>query len=175
MVIGGIKLSVLEIAKIGLSGIATFVYLCIFFLFSALLTILMRFPSNALIVSFVVWLFFVLIVPQIGDTMDTDNQVPGGFFNAIHVDKPQSKIILEQFSLYETLRNGTEETSITKHYERLTFALLGIKDIYNGKTIGFILKDKVNELLWIFGFLILFLVSSLRAFTKSERLWQKIE
>ncbi len=173
--IGGIKLSLLEIVKIAISGIATLVYLYIFFLFAALLTILMRFPSNALIVSFVVWLFFVLIVPQIGDTMDTDNQVPGGFFNAIHVDKPQSKIILEQFSLYERLRNGTEETSITKHYERLTFALLGIKDIYNGKSLGFILKDKFGELLWLFAFLITFCIASLFAFTKSERLWQKVE
>lgn len=175
VLIGGVKLALVEIAKIVISGIATFVYLCIFFLFSALLTIFMRFPSNALIVSFVVWLFFVLIVPQIGDTMDTDNQVPGGFFNAIHVDKPQSKIILEQFSIYETLRNGTEETSITKHYERLTFALLGIKDIYNGKSIGSILKDKIGESLWLLGFLISLGMGSLFAFTKSEHLWQKIE
>lgn len=173
--VGGIHLSSLELAKILLTAAATFVYFCIFFLFAAWCTTFMRFPSNALILAFVVWLFFVLIVPQIGDTMDTDNQVPGGFFNAIHVDKPQSKIILQQFSLYETLRNGTEETSITKHYERLTFALLGIKDIYNGKSLGFILFDKVWELVWLGAFSLVFWFSSVLAFTKSQVLWQKVE
>lgn len=173
--VGGVHLSSIEIAKIMLTAVATFVYFCIFFLFAAWCTTTMRFPSNALILAFVVWLFFVLIVPQIGDTMDTDNQVPGGFFNAIHIDKPQSKIILQQFTLYETLRNGTEETSITKHFERLTFAFLGIKDIYNGKSLGFILLDKIWEIIWLGAFLVFFCFLSLFAFTKSEVLWQKIE
>ena len=173
--VGGIHLSSLELTKIVLTAVATLVYFCIFFLFAVWCTTFMRFPSNALILAFVVWLFFVLIVPQIGDTMDTDNQVPGGFFNAIHVDKPQSKIILQQFTLYETLRNGTEETSITKHYERLTFALLGIKDIYNGKSLMYILFDKVWELAWLGAFLLTFWLSALYIFTKSQVLWQKLE
>ncbi len=175
VLVGGVHLSLLEVAKILLSALATLIYLSIFFLFAALCTILMRFPSNALILTFVVWMFFVLIVPQIGDTMDTDNQVPGGFFNAIHVDKPQSKIILQQFTLYEALRNGTEETSITKHYERLTFALLGIKDIYNGKSLGYIFLDKVWEIVWLMGFLLTFGFASVYAFARSQVLWQKVE
>lgn len=36
--------------------------------------------NTALIVALVLWLVVVLIVPQIGDTMDPDNQVPGGLF-----------------------------------------------------------------------------------------------
>ncbi len=175
MFIGGVHLSLIEMVKILLSSLATLVYLSIFFLFAALCTTLMRFPANALILSFVIWLFFVLLVPQIGDTMDTDNQVPGGFFNAIHVDKPQSKIILQQFTTYETTRNGVEETSITKHYERLTFALLGIKDIYSGKSLGYIFLDKAWEILWLIGFLLTFGFASLYAFTKSQVLWQKVE
>lgn len=175
MLVGGVHLSSIEIVKILLAAGVTLGYFCIFFLFAALCTILMRFPSNALILCFVIWLFFVLVVPQIGDTMDTDNQVPGGFFNAIHVDKPQSKIILQQFTLYETLRNGTEETSITKHYERLTFALLGIKDIYNGKSLRYIFFDKVWELLWLVIFLLTLGVGSTYAFARSQTLWQKVE
>lgn len=173
--VGGVHLSSIEIIKILISAGATLVYLFIFFLFAALCTILMRSPSNALILCFVVWLFFVLVVPQIGDTMDTDNQVPGGFFNAIHVDKPQSKIILQQFTIYETLRNGTEEASITKHYERLTFALLGIKDTYNGKSLSYIFFDKVLELVWLAVFLFTFAVGSTYAFAKNQILWQKVE
>lgn len=173
--VGGVHLSFLEITKILLSALTTLMYLSIFFLFAALCTILMRFPSNALILTFVIWMFFVLIVPQIGDTMDTDNQVPGGFFNALHINQTDSHIILKQFNLYETLRNGTEEASITKHYERFTFALLGIKDVYNGKSLGYIFLDKVWEILWLMGFLTIFGITSLYAFTKSKVLWQKVE
>ncbi len=173
--VGGVHLSLPEVTKLIISGLATLVYLSIFFLFATLCTILMRFPSNALILTFVVWMFFVLIVPQIGDTMDTDNQVPGGFFNALHINQTDSHIILRQFPLYENLRNGTEETSITKHYERLTFALLGIKDIYNGKPLRYILLDKVWETLWLIGFLLAFGFASLYAFARSQVLWQKVE
>ena len=91
--IGGVQLSPTETLKVISSLIFTWVYLSIFFALSATLALLLRSLPNALILSFVIWILFVLIVPQIGDTMDTDNQVPGGFFNAIHVDKPQSKII----------------------------------------------------------------------------------
>ncbi len=175
VLVGGVHISLLEVTKILLSALATLVYLSIFFLFAALSTILMRFPSNALILTFVVWMFFVLIVPQIGDTMDTDNQVPGGFFNALHISQTDSHIILRQFPLYENLRNGTEETSITKHYERLTFALLGIKDIYNGKSLNYIFLDKVWEILWLIGFLLTFGFASLYAFARSQVLWQKVE
>ncbi len=175
MTIVGVHLTLLEVTKVLLSALATLVYLSIFFLFAALCTTLMRFSSNALILAFVVWLFFVLIVPQIGDTMDTDNQVPGGFFNAIHVSQTESHIILKQFPTYDTLRNGAEETSITKHYERLTFALLGIKDIYNGKSLSYIFLDKARDTLWLAVFLIILFGSSTYTFARSQVLWQKVE
>lgn len=172
-IIGAVHFSSTEILKMLLSAGATFVYFFLFFCFAALCSILMRHSSNALIFSFVIWLIVVLVVPQIGDTMDTDNQVPGGFFKAIHVNKPESKIILQQFSTYETLRNGLEETSITKHYERLTFALLGIKDTYNGKSLGFIFRDKLQDIIWLLAFFVSLAIASLLAFTQSKQLLQK--
>ena len=175
VLVGGVQLPLVEVWKLFISATATFVYFAIFFLFASLCTTIMKSPSNALILSFVIWLFFVLIVPQIGDTMDTDNQVPGGFFNAIHINQVDSHIILKQFPVYETLRNGVEETSITKHYERLTFALLGIKDTYNGKSLGYIFSDKFWEIVWLAVFLIGLGFSSMYAFTKSQVLWQKVE
>ena len=30
-----------------------------------------------------IWLVVVLILPQIGDTLDADNQLPGGLFAAL--------------------------------------------------------------------------------------------
>lgn len=171
--IGGVQLSPTETAKILTSFLFSFVYLSIFFALSATLALLLRSLPNALILAFVIWILFVLIVPQIGDTMDTDNQVPGGFFNAIHVDKPQSKIILLQFSGYETARNALEEASITKHYERLTFALLGVKDIYNGKSVSFIFQDKLNETIWLTSYFVLFGGASLLVFTRKQTIWRE--
>ncbi len=171
--IGGVQLSVEETTKILSSFLFSWIYLCIFFALSATLALLQRFLPNALILALVVWILFVLIVPQIGDTMDTDNQVPGGFFNAIHVNKPQSKIILLQFSGYETARNVLEEASITKHYERLTFAFLGIKDTYNGKSLSFIYQDKLNETIWLTTFVAFFTAAALLIFTKKQTLWRE--
>lgn len=171
--VGGVQLTALETTKVLSSFFFSWIYLSIFFALSATLALLLRSLPNALILAFVIWILFVLIVPQIGDTMDTDNQVPGGFFNAIHVDKPQSKIILQQFTGYEIARNGLEEASITKHYERLTFALLGIKDIYNGKSLTFILQDKLNETVWLVSYFILFGAASILVFAKKQTIWRE--
>lgn len=171
--VGGVQLTGLETTKVLSSCFFSWIYLSIFFALSATLALLLRSLPSALILAFVLWILFVLIVPQIGDTMDTDNQVPGGFFNAIHVDKPQSKIILQQFTGYETARNALEEASITKHYERLTFALLGIKDIYNGKSLTFILQDKLNETLWLVSYFLLFGAASMLVFAKKQTIWRE--
>jgi ABC-type transport system involved in multi-copper enzyme maturation permease subunit len=171
--IGGVQLTSLETVKLLSSFFYSWIYLCIFFSLSATLALLLRSLPNALILAFVTWILFVLIVPQIGDTMDTDNQVPGGFFNAIHVDKSQSKIILQQFTFYETARNALEEASITKHYERLTFAILGIKDIYNNKSLSFILQDKWNEIIWLLSYFILLGISSIIVFATKKTIWRE--
>ncbi len=171
--IGGAQLSNIESLKVVTSFIYSTMYLYIFYLLSSLFTLLIRSLPSALIVSFVIWIMFVLIVPQIGDTMDTDNQVPGGFFNAIHVSNTQSKIILQQFTGYETARNAIEEASITKHYERLVFALLGIKDIYNNKSIPFILQDKLNETIWLTSYISVLIVITLYTFTQKSLIWKE--
>lgn len=170
--VGGVSLSGSEVVKILVTALATIIYLFIFFSFSAWLTIKTKFTSNALIFSFVIWLFFVLIIPQIGDTMDTDNQVPGGFFTAIHVSKDQSKIILQDYTLYENLRNGTEELSITKHYERLSFALLGIKDIYNNKPLDIAFRDKMRDIGILIALTLVLGILPIYSFSKSKTIWQ---
>lgn len=170
--VGGVSLSGAEVVKILITAFATIIYMFIFFSFSAWITIKTKFTSNALIFSLVIWLFFVLIIPQIGDTMDTDNQVPGGFFAAIHVNKDQSKIILQDYTLYENLRNGAEELSVTKHYERLSFALLGIKDIYNNKPIDVAFRDKVRDIGVLLVLMLILGISPVYSFSKSKTIWQ---
>lgn len=92
--------------------------------------------STALIVALVLWLTVVLIIPQIGDTMDPDNQVPGGLFKSLQIAKPDEQAVLANFAGFDSVRNGLEVSSITKHYERFTFAVLGIKDQYNQQPLA---------------------------------------
>ena len=54
------------------------------------------------------------------------------------------------YAAFETIRNGIEVSSITKHFERFSFAVLGIKDTYTGKPLGAILAEKTGDFLWIF-------------------------
>jgi ABC-2 type transport system permease protein len=105
--------------------------------------------ANGLVVALVIWLSVVLVIPQIGDTMDPDNQVPGGLFAALQVKKPDEKKVLKHFTTYEKVRNGLEETSLTKHFERATFAYTGIKDRYNGQPLATITRDKRSDLEWL--------------------------
>lgn len=144
--IGHVSFSGMEILKLTLVMGFTYLYLTFFFCFSALLALFVRDLPRALMFAFSLWLIFVLIIPQIGDTMDPDNQVPGGFFASMHVTQTQQKTIIAKFRRYEGLRNALEVSSIEKHYERLVFATLGIKLMYNGKPLGTIFGDKWLDL-----------------------------
>lgn len=107
--------------------------------------------STALVVTLVLWLVVVLIIPQIGDTMDPDNQVPGGLFKSLQVDKAHEKAVIAKFVGFESARNAIEVTSITKHYERPSFAYLGFKDDFNQKPLGYVFSKTYPNTLWLFG------------------------
>ncbi len=144
--IGHVSFSGAELLKLAVTFLFTYLYLTFFFCFSMTLTLFSKDLPRALMLSFTLWLVFVLIIPQVGDTMDPDNQVPGGFFSSMHVTQDQQVQIIGQFKHYENLRNALEVSSIEKHYERLSFATLGIKTTYNDKELGFILQDKWIDL-----------------------------
>ncbi len=171
--LGGAQLTGMEIMKLILVFIFSYLYIMFFFGLTSILAIKFKLLFNALLISFVVWLVIVLIIPQIGDTMDPDNQIPGGFFKAMNIAKSQEKQIMGNFKNYEFVRNATEESSITKHYERLSFALLGVKDEYNGKTIFAILNDKWWDGLWVFLFFLAPLFTELLIFEKNNLLINK--
>ena len=167
--IGHVAFSSTELLKLILSFVYTYFYLLFFFCFSAALTLFFKDLPRALLLSFALWLVFVLIIPQIGDTMDPDNQVPGGFFASMHTTQDQQSAIIAQFQRYENFRNALEVSSIEKHYERLVFATLGIKGMYNDKPIGFILSDKWPDL----ALLLLFYAAGVGAaflFTSNKRI-----
>ena len=58
--------------------------------------------------------------------------------------------IMKGFAGFETVRTGIEAISLTKHFERFSFAVLGIKDTYAGASLGPVLAEKRGDILWIF-------------------------
>ena len=67
-------------------------------------------------------------------------------FRSLQIAKPQELEILASFASYEAVRTGIERLSPAKNFERLSFALLGIKDLYNDQPIGFVLREQVDNL-----------------------------
>jgi len=148
---GGISVSAGEIAKLVLVLAFSWMHLVMWTAFSYWVAGRRKRLSTALVIGLIVWLVVVLIVPQIGDTMDPDNQVTGGLFRGLQVAKPQEQAVMAHFSGYEATRNFLEETSISKHYERAGFAYLGVKDKYNQQPLGLISRDMWANVTWLLG------------------------
>lgn len=146
----GVGLGLGDLGRIGIVWVAASAYVMVFYSLTFILTLWMKRPANALLISFAVWLLVVLVAPQIGDTLDPDNQVAGGVFKQLQVPKAEQDRIKAGYATFETLRNGIEASSITKHFERFSFAVLGIKDTYTGKPLGPILVEKQGDFFWIF-------------------------
>ena len=153
--IGHVAFTMAELMKLGLVLVYSYAYLIFFYCFSAALALLVPNLPRALMLAFSLWLVFVLIIPQIGDTMDPDNQVPGGFFAHMHMTQTGQAAVISQFQGYENFRNALEVSSVEKHYERLVFATLGIKTIYNEKSLGVIMNDKWPDLLVLLVFFVI--------------------
>lgn len=145
----GIGLTGNDLGRVGLVWAVSVLYMASFFLAAFLLTLHLPRPSTALLIAFTLWLVIVLVAPQIGDTMDPDNQVAGGVFKALSISRPDQLEIMKTYAGFEAVRNGIEVASITKHFERFAFAVLGIKATYAGLPLGPILTEKALDILWI--------------------------
>ena len=148
--VSGIGLGPDDLLRIAVVWGVGLAYTSCFFLLSFILALHMKHPAHALLLAFAVWLTLVLIAPQIGDTLDPDNQVAGGVFKQLNIAKPDQVEIMKSYATFETVRDGIEQASVTKHFERFTFAVLGIKATYAGQPLGPILIEKTGELIWIF-------------------------
>lgn len=138
-----------QVVKLLLAYLASVFYLLAFYCLGAMITSRTRVAANGLVVALGLWLAVVLVLPQIGDTLDADNQVPGGLFAALTLDKPQEDRILADLGAYERLRTGIEAASFAKHYERFAFAMTDVKDKYRGKSLPQLLAIERNDMAWI--------------------------
>ena len=168
LVMGGVKLSTDQFIKLMLTMGMSWLYLLIFFLVALFFTLWARYENQALLLTIIVWLVFAFILPQIGDTMDLDNQIPGGFFTSLGLDRAGEKAVLAKFKKYETIRGGLEELSPTKHYERISFALLGIKAQFIPNTWLEILQMKLVNIIGLLVPIILLISASFMIFLRRE-------
>lgn len=123
-----------DVVRMGLFFFVSFLYMAFFLLLGIFMAVLIHGGNKALLITVMIWLVVAFIFPQIGDTMDMDNQLPGGFFASMGMNKDASQAVLDKFKFYETLRDGIEELSPTKHYERAGFALLNVKPGFEKNT-----------------------------------------
>lgn len=147
--ISGVGLEPSDLLRIFVVFVAAILYVGSFFLLGFILALAFKRLPTALLVAFAIWLSLVLIAPQIGDTLDPDNQLAGGVFRTLGIAKPEEKEILKSFATYETIRDGIEQASPAKHLERFSFAVLGIKDLYNGQPVTEVIRDRIADLWWL--------------------------
>ncbi len=167
-VAGHITLTRNDTIRLALTMVMSWLYLFIFFLLAMFLSLKIPMGNQALLLTIIVWLVFAFILPQIGDTMDLDNQLPGGFFAALGMDKAGEDQALARFKWYETVRDGVEELSPTKHYERISFALLGVKQQFADNTWQEVLQLKAVNLIGLLVPVVLLLSASYIVFLRQE-------
>ena len=138
-----------ELIKLVLAYLAAIVYMTVFYCLGAIATARAKNPATGLMVALGIWLVVVLILPQIGDTLDADNQIPGGLFGSLGLGHDGEVTILTHFVTYEKVRTGIEATSFSKHFERFAFAMIDTKPRYRELSLSQLLDIKTIEVIWM--------------------------
>lgn len=171
--IGNDWISGAQAVKLLLAYTASVLYMGVFYALGVVVTARSRVAANGLMIALGIWLVIVLVLPQIGDTLDADNQVPGGLFSSLGLKKPQEDLILTHFGTYERVRNWIEEASFAKHYERFAFAMTDVKEKYRGFTLGELLNEKRVDIAWMAFYVVLLGAALRRSFTRRATIPQQ--
>ena len=86
--------------------------------------------------------------------------------------KDHEKQVLSHFTSYETTRDFIEQLSITKHYERIGFAFLGIKDEFNDLPLSDIFAQKWTDLLVLVVFTSLGIIADYYTIYRKDALFR---
>jgi ABC-type transport system involved in multi-copper enzyme maturation permease subunit len=173
MLAGRAQLGSQDFLRLAIAAAHTCAYFIMWSLLALTLASLTRQPASGLVLALVLWLVVVLVIPQVGDTMDPDNQIPGGLFASLQVDKTHEKAIMANFGGYESARDFIEQTSATKQYERSVFAYLGIKAQYNQQSPGSIWASTSHNSLWLLATSVFAVAAAFLATTR-ETLLRKL-
>lgn len=148
-VIGDDWISGGEALRLLLAYLAAVTYMLGFYAIGAICTAKTRTAANGLIIALAVWLLFVLVTPQIGDTLDMDNQVPGGLFKALNLDRADETTLLTHFDAYETIRTRIEWVSFAQHFQRFAFGMADVKERYRHHTLGWLFARVWTDLAFV--------------------------
>jgi len=148
-IVGNDWIEAAQALRLLLAAVAAIIYMTVFYCVGAVATARSRVAASGLLIALGIWLLIVLIIPQLGDTLDADNQIPGGLFKALGLNRDGETQILTHFSRYETTRVGIEEASFAKHYERFSFAMTDVLDKYRDFTLGQLLEEKWHDIAWL--------------------------
>ena len=151
-VIGHDWINTAQALQLLLAYIAAIVYMGAFYCLGAIATAKTRVAANGLMIALGIWLVVVLVLPQIGDTMDADNQIPGGLFKALGLGHDGEVSILTHFTTYERIRTWTEEASLAKHFERFSFAMSDVKERYRPFSLPWLLGQTRNDIGWLIAY-----------------------
>ncbi len=172
MIIGSVALSGAEIVRMLLFFLMSFLFMVFFLVLGLAFAVFIGSGKKALLLTIVVWLILAFVLPQIGDTMDMDNQLPGGFFAQMGMTKQQEEQVLSKFQFYETLRDSIEEMSPTKHYERVSFALLNVKPGFESNTPAQVLGLKWVNLVGLTAPSIILWLIAYMVFLRRDNIYQ---
>jgi ABC-2 type transport system permease protein len=135
-----------------LVAVAAVLYLGAFYCVGAIATSMVATPVNGLVIALSIWLLVVLVLPQIGDTLDADNQLPGGLFQALTLNHDGEVAVLAHFTGYERTRTGIEAASLAKHFERFAFAMTDVKERYRPYGLPWLLNETRHDIGWLIAY-----------------------
>ena len=153
--------------KLALAYGAAILYMATFYCLGVITTAYSKTATNGLLIALGIWLVVVLVLPQIGDTLDADNQIPGGLFSALGLNHDGEVQILTHFKTYETVRTSIESASLAKHFERFAFAMTDVKERYRAFSLSQLFYEVRTDITWIFAYFVV-LVMGLRASLRAE-------
>ncbi len=148
-VIGNDWVSPGELLQLSLAYLLSVVYLTVFYALGVFASSKAKAATNGLLIALCIWLVIVLVIPQIGDTLDSDNQVPGGLFKALGLNRADETTVLSHFNLFETIRTRIEYVSVAQHYQRFVFAMADVKERYRPFGLGGLLARVWTDLSWV--------------------------
>ena len=152
-----------ELGQLSLAYLASMIYMTGFYALSVFTTARSKNAINGLFIALGVWLIIVLVFPQIGDTLDSDNQVPGGLFKALGLNRADETTVLNHFSVFETIRTRIEYLSFAQHYQRFAFAMADVKERYRPFGFGGLMARVWTDLAWVLAWPVLLIVGQRRA------------
>ncbi len=170
--IGHDWLNLTQVGKLFLAFIAAIVYMATFYSLGAYTAASSKAAANGLMVALGIWLIVVLLLPQIGDTLDADNQIPGGLFAALGLGHDGEVQILQHFATYETVRTSIEAASFAKHFERFAFAMTDVKERYRSLSFPDLLLQVRASIIWILIYAVTLPALMIRAFRKQPSIPQ---